>query len=91
MMDFNSFNNFNCFICRLFFCLNFLFKFIYIFLLRNKFKAHPLNKKIFEAPPSVSLAKKVTLPEPFDITDSKKVSLRSVCGGVTRRDRLKNE
>nr|XP_045585406.1 targeting protein for Xklp2-like isoform X2 [Procambarus clarkii] len=41
---------------------------------RHVFKAHPVNKKVLEAPAGYHVEKKVpTVPEPFDITDSKRV------------------
>ncbi|KAG7175813.1 Targeting protein for Xklp2-like 1 [Homarus americanus] len=42
---------------------------------KHSFKALPVNKKVFEAPSSgYQVEKKIlTVPEPFDITDSKKV------------------
>nr|XP_053648834.1 targeting protein for Xklp2-B-like isoform X2 [Cherax quadricarinatus]XP_053648843.1 targeting protein for Xklp2-B-like isoform X2 [Cherax quadricarinatus]XP_053648852.1 targeting protein for Xklp2-B-like isoform X2 [Cherax quadricarinatus]XP_053648860.1 targeting protein for Xklp2-B-like isoform X2 [Cherax quadricarinatus]XP_053648868.1 targeting protein for Xklp2-B-like isoform X2 [Cherax quadricarinatus]XP_053648877.1 targeting protein for Xklp2-B-like isoform X2 [Cherax quadricarinatus] len=40
---------------------------------RHAFKAHPINKKVLEAPAGYQVEKKnPTVPEPFDITDSKK-------------------
>jgi len=42
---------------------------------KNTFKAKPLNKKVFEAPVNYKPAEKrpATVPEPFDITDAKKM------------------
>ena len=41
------------------------------------FKAHPINKKIFEAPAEVAQnqRKKSTVPKPFNITKTKKVRI----------------
>lgn len=42
---------------------------------KKAFKAKPLNKKVFEAPDNYKVEKKqATVPQPFNITDAKKMS-----------------
>lgn len=42
---------------------------------KKAFKAKPLNKKVFEAPENYKVEKKpATVPQPFNITDAKKMS-----------------